>query len=118
MFWPTAAAACWVARSSGRSLRLRKGTPVEIAPDDTRMTRVPLLCSFASASTSFGIWPAFSPLTDEDPTLTTMRRAFFTMGRLVIFVTPESRFTFLLQLLSSGSLRVHALGVGFSTLRG
>ena len=49
--------------------------PVAMAPDDTRITSQPRPWAAASASTSRAICPALAPLIDEDPTLTTTRRA-------------------------------------------
>src|ERR1700710_307268 len=74
-FWPTAAAACCVARSVGRESSFRNGIPVAIAPDETSTTSAPRACALARASTSGPIWPALAPLIDDDPTLTTMREA-------------------------------------------
>src|SRR5471030_2414006 len=74
-FWPTAAAACCVARSVGRESSLRKGIPVAIAPDDTSTTSAPRACALARASTSGPIWPVLAPLIDDEPTLTTIRDA-------------------------------------------
>src|SRR6478752_7486096 len=74
-FWPTAAAACCVARSLGRSSRSRYGIPFAMAPDETSTTSVPRLWAAARASTIGLILWALSPLIEEDPTLTTTRRA-------------------------------------------
>ena len=56
--------------------------PVAIAPDDTSTTSAPRSCAAARASTSGPIWPALSPLIDDEPTFTTMRRAFGMSARL------------------------------------
>src|SRR6185312_12086992 len=83
-FCPTAAAACWVARSVGRASSFRYGMPVAIAPDDTRMTSTPRPCAAERASMSGPIWAVLSPLTEEEPTLTTTRRACGTSSREAI----------------------------------
>ena len=49
--------------------------PVAIAPDETSTTSAPRSWAAARASTRGPIWPAFSPLMDEEPTFTTIRRA-------------------------------------------
>ena len=53
-----------------------------MAPDETSTTSVPLACASASASTIGWILPEFSPLIEDEPTLTTMRRAVGMSSRL------------------------------------
>src|SRR3990170_779575 len=83
-FWPTAAAACCVARSVGRESSFRYGMPVAIAPDETSTTSDPRPWAVARASTRWPICPAFAPLIDDEPTLTTMRRALGISAREVM----------------------------------
>ncbi|OEI69093.1 hypothetical protein Cus16_0923 [Curtobacterium sp. ER1/6] len=133
-FWPVAAAACCVARSSGRPSSPRNGKPVAIAPEDTRTTSVPRACAAAIASTSAAICPVLSPLTDDDPTLTTSRRARGTScrrvtgprsvralvsvmpGSVLVVVGPQAGDALLLELGACGGLGVHALEVVLAAL--
>src|ERR1700761_4470627 len=75
--WPTEAAACWVARSFGRFFRPSGAMPVAIAPEETSSTWWPLwvlaaMASVSAAMRSSSIAPFFV-VSDEDPTLTTVR---------------------------------------------
>ena len=64
--------------------------PVAIAPEDTSTTSVPRACAAASASTSGAILPAFSPLIDDEPTFTTMRRAAGMSARVTLVTRSHS----------------------------
>src|SRR6478735_561432 len=76
---PTLAAACWVARSRGRFARPSGASPAAIAPEETRMISVPAfrLCASASARPvrASSSMPPLTEVRDEEPTLTTIRRA-------------------------------------------
>src|SRR5689334_3665035 len=128
-FWPTAAAACCVARSPGRASSLRYGMPVAIAPDDTRMISQPRACACARASTSGAICPTLGPLIDDEPTLTTTRLAPGTSAWLrtlltlvvallhleALVVGPDAGVALALELGPGLRLRVHPLEVGLAT---
>src|SRR5690606_38859874 len=134
-FCPTAAAACCVARSVGRSSRRRNGSPVAMAPLDTSTTSVPRACDSESASTRSSICDTRAALTDDEPTLTTTRLArgmcsrpwsggrvigsvigVRTLGSLVGDVCPQARLTLALQFGTGLGLRVHAFEVALAAL--
>src|SRR6187397_1105156 len=95
--------------------------PVAIAPDETRMTSLPFACAAASASTSGSIWPTFGPLIDDEPTLTTMRRApaiserevrlLVTVDREPFVVVPDSSGALGFELGARSGLRIHAFKI-------
>src|SRR5262249_33514484 len=76
--WPTLAAACWVARSRGRRASRSGARPAAIAPEDTSTTWLPSFTRAASPPASAAIRPSSirpSVVSEDEPTLTTTRRA-------------------------------------------
>src|ERR1700753_568954 len=84
--WPTAAAA-WLSSSlSGPRGSLSRLRPSAIEPEDTIRSSRPSLCSFAMSAASAvsqasRTWPASESISSDEPTLTTIRRNFFKLGR-------------------------------------
>ncbi len=78
---PTAAAACFVGISCGRSLKLSLPAPMPIAPDDTSIISCPAFFRSLSTLQSFSMRCIFSLPVEcasvEVPTFTTMRIASF-----------------------------------------
>ncbi|MEZ0096100.1 hypothetical protein ABH925_007307, partial [Streptacidiphilus sp. EB129] len=89
---PTLAAACCRARSRGRDNNPNGARPAAIAPDDTSTISRPGTLVRASTSTNASTRSASNPpdavVNEEEPTLTTIRRAFSTSSRRVP-VTPS-----------------------------
>src|SRR6516165_8853338 len=82
--WPTLAAACWVARSRGRRASRSGASPAAIAPEDTSTTWPPARTRPASAPASAAIRLSSirpSLVIEDEPTLTTTRRAAATSSR-------------------------------------
>src|SRR3954468_15831701 len=93
--WPTEAAACWVARSRGRLVRPSGAKPAAMAPDETRTTsrpdvRAAAITSASPSTAAESIWPAAS-VSDDDPTLTTIRRASTTAVRAMASAALEAK---------------------------
>ena len=59
----------------GAGIQVQIGHAGGDGPDETRTTSQPRPCASARAVTSGPIWPALSPLIDDEPTFTTMRLA-------------------------------------------
>src|SRR3954454_22077415 len=93
--WPTEAAACWVARSRGRLVRPSGAKPAAIAPEETRTTsrpdvRAAAITSASPSTAAESISPAAS-VSDDDPTLTTIRRASTTAVRAMASAALEAK---------------------------
>ena len=74
--WPTAAEACFVGTSFGRSLRLSLPKPMAMAPEETRMISCPIFLRSLKTLHSFSIrWMFSRPVgcaSVDVPTLTTI----------------------------------------------
>src|SRR5450631_3643954 len=88
---PTLAAACWVARSRGRADRPSGSRPAAIAPEETSTIWQPPATRPASTSTRASTRSPSSPpgvpetaVSDDEPTLTTTRRAATTAARIAL----------------------------------
>ena len=77
LHWPTAAAACFIRSSVGRSPSRSFLVPMPMAPEDTKITSCPAFFRSDSTLTSSSTWRMFNrPVAwakVEVPTLTTMR---------------------------------------------
>ena len=86
--WPTEAAACCSSSSFGLDFKPNGAKPAAIAPEVTTNTSMPRDFALATASTRRSTEllsrpaPAL-PVSDDDPTLTTMRFARVTSLRIV-----------------------------------
>ena len=84
--WPTAAAACLVARSVGRVDRPSGPMPEATAPEDTRIRSLPLAMRFSSASAISSIFAGSvrpsGPVREDDPIFTTILFASRMLSRV------------------------------------